>query len=292
VADHLYDPVKRCIYCGVEVLPPGVRRFTDEHIIPGALGGNLVLQEASCKKCQSIINTQFERPILLKEWGYLRIKRNFPIRNHRKRKGAAPTRVELTRKNGQRFFISPVDYSCPVPLYKFKTARIFTGQPRINDNLQWSADILTDHEEEKAMINRFPEWDGCHAILSRPYEFARLIAKISHSYCVAELGFDAFTPWLTEIIRNLSDDYFQFIGGSFDSQDAIPGGDHVTNISFRVLTPLTLMVVADVRLFSQIRTPAYHAAVGLIDLQNPIHVSMFEKHRLNGKIPNLPPGIG
>ena len=56
--NHFYDPVRKCIYCGTDTLPEGFQRFTDEHIFAFGLGGNLVLQEASCRCCQRKINTQ------------------------------------------------------------------------------------------------------------------------------------------------------------------------------------------------------------------------------------------
>ena len=44
---HRYGAVGKCIYCGAE----GVQ-LTDEHIIPEALGGELVIEKASCDLCQ------------------------------------------------------------------------------------------------------------------------------------------------------------------------------------------------------------------------------------------------
>ncbi len=91
--NHYYSPIRECIYCGVTKLPAGVSRFTDEHVIPLALGGNLVLREASCTACARIINKQIETPVLFKEWGYLRIKRGFPSRNKNNKREARKTGV-------------------------------------------------------------------------------------------------------------------------------------------------------------------------------------------------------
>jgi hypothetical protein len=39
-------------------------KLTDEHIIPAALGGNLVLSNASCEECQTECNRSFEQRFL------------------------------------------------------------------------------------------------------------------------------------------------------------------------------------------------------------------------------------
>ena len=102
--EHLYPPVGRCIYCGATSPSPGTERFGDEHIIPLAFGGNLVLREAACKECEKIINREIETPVLFKEWGYLRIKRNFPSR--KKKSLSTRSHVTLRRNDGSPIKIS------------------------------------------------------------------------------------------------------------------------------------------------------------------------------------------
>ena len=275
------------MYCGAAQLPAGVKRFTDEHIIPLALGGNLVLREASCTTCAKIINQQIETPVLLKEWGDFRIKRKFPSRNNKNKRGQRKTHVTLTRNDGRPLQVGIADYSCPVPLYKFKEARIFSGMPRGDDNFHWTMDILADHDAEMEMQRKFPEWNRQHPILTRPYQFARLLAKIAFSYAVAEYGLAGFTPLVIDSILGRSDDFFYTVGGLLDIKEAIAGGDHITDIKILVCSPNRALLVVEVRLFSQIRTPSYHVAVGEIDLENPERIAVFEKHCTNGNMQNL-----
>src|ERR1700730_18119661 len=50
-----YKPVGRCIYCGsLEYSTDSSRPLAEEHIIPLALGGDRILPEASCRKCERI----------------------------------------------------------------------------------------------------------------------------------------------------------------------------------------------------------------------------------------------
>lgn len=276
---HRYEAVEKCIYCGALELPEGATKFGDEHIIPFSLGGNLVLPEASCKACEKVINREIETPINSHEWGNLRASRDFPTRNPKKRR----THVKLKRKDGSAFKAPIKDYSAPTPLYLFSEARILNGLPSGSDHLRWTMKMFTDHDAEMAMKSKFPDWDGVHVIKTRPHEFARLIAKIGHGYATAELGIDTFHPLTTEIIRGISDDYFYTVGGTWDIEAPITGGDHITNIRLLV-EGSSMLVIVDVRLFSQAETPSYHAVVGRIDFQNPLHAAALEKHRNEGKL--------
>lgn len=57
-AQRRFDPVGRCIYCGISDRPLG-----REHIIPYGLDGDLILPRASCGDC-SASTSRFERNCL------------------------------------------------------------------------------------------------------------------------------------------------------------------------------------------------------------------------------------
>ncbi len=284
MARHLYKPVGKCIYCGETELPVDIHRFGDEHIIPFALGGNLILPEASCKSCEKIINRQIETPVSSHEWGFFRSKRTFPTRRKKRRK----THIKLRRVDGGPLNVPVSDYSAPVPLYKFGEARILSGLPPGSDHLRWTMVVLADHDAEMAMQRKYPEWNKQHRLKAQPHEFARLLAKIAYGYVVAEVGLDAFNPLVLGIILGKSDDYFYTVGGAWDIEPAVPNGDHITDIRIKFVSPFHALVIVDIRLFSAIETPSYHVVVGLIDLKNPEHLRAFEKHRLEGKIIVIP----
>jgi hypothetical protein len=276
--------MRRCIYCGTTTLPAGVSRFGDEHIIPLALGGNLILPEACCKICEGIINREIETPVLSQEWGYLRSKRNFPTRKKKKRK----THITLYRHDGSAMSVSVRDYSAPVPVYKFRGPRILTGLPVGFDHLHWTVAMLSSHDDEMAMKQKFPEWNGRHTFKPEPYVFARLLAKIAYGYVAAEWGLEGFDPLgLDLILGRTKDDYFYTVGGTWDIQPPIPGGDHITDIKLEKINPTKFRITVDVRLFSQVATPSYIVVVGHIDMQNPKHFGTLAKHRAHGKIPHF-----
>jgi hypothetical protein len=49
-----FGPVGFCIYCGARGAEDNP--ISDEHIIPEGMGGNLVLEMASCQKCAGVIS--------------------------------------------------------------------------------------------------------------------------------------------------------------------------------------------------------------------------------------------
>ena len=180
------------------------------------------------------------------------------------------------------------DYSCPVPLYKFKEARLLSGELRLNDDFHWTMDVLASHEDEMAMQAKFPDWNRQHSIRTQPIQYARLLAKIAFAYAVAEYGLDGFTPTIQSVILGHSDDCFAVVGGTLDVRAAIPGGDHITNLLLRFRSPTRAFLVVELRLFSQMTTPEYHVVVGEVDLEDQSHRSAFEAFRLAGRFVGLP----
>jgi hypothetical protein len=69
-----YAPVRACIYCGATAGP-----FSDEHIIPLSLGGNLVLPESSCHPCAKITG-RFEMDVARFNFAGFRSRLSFPTR--------------------------------------------------------------------------------------------------------------------------------------------------------------------------------------------------------------------
>jgi 5-methylcytosine-specific restriction endonuclease McrA len=189
---HRYPQVGICIYCGYH----GPLPLTDEHIIPLAFGGTLILPDASCEDCARIINREIETPVCHKEWGLFRAKHRWPTRKPRKRPKSAVIRGDA----GYHQEIAMGEYSAPVPLYRFVEARVSSGLPRGDDDVHWTVSILTNDHEEAEMQRRYPKWDRIRRFKMQPKEFARLLAKIAHAYVVAECGLSGFWPSNCDII--------------------------------------------------------------------------------------------
>lgn len=257
---HRYAPVDQCIYCGTVKLAPGEPRFGDEHIVPFALNGALILPRASCQVCAGIINREIESHMICEEWDSFRVKHGLPTRRPKKRRNT----VSLGSKTGGRIRIPAQEYTAPTPLYEFKVASILSGK-RVPNRLSWTMSVLVDGNEETRLQRRYPLWDRKHCIKPQPYGFARLIAKIAYSYAAAEIRLLRFEPLVRDIILGRSDDYFRFVGSAPESSSSewSHDGRHQFGITMHYVRGVGLIVV-EIKLFSVESTPVYHCVVGEI----------------------------
>jgi len=92
--------------------------------------------------------------------------------------------------------------------------------------------------------------------------FARMLAKIAHSYAVANLGLSAFSPMLPDLILGRSAAAPWLVGGdaSRPPPETDPSLHHV--YLQRCLTSGVEYVLVAVRLFAFVGMPRYHVVVG------------------------------
>lgn len=103
-----YAPVGCCIYCGATS-----GRLSREHIIPYALGGDLVLPYASCAKCADITK-KFEQVCAREVLGPARIRLKLPTRRRYER----PEQLQISciRRDGRQEEFSVASNSFPLVL--------------------------------------------------------------------------------------------------------------------------------------------------------------------------------
>ena len=117
------DPVGVCIYCG------RTEDLSDEHIIPLALGGRLVLPEASCSICAALTSA-FEGSVCRGFMLDARTAGRFPTRRPKER----PTTSTLEIKRGNDFeSIELPSAESPgfLQLPKLKAAAFLNGKPPV-----------------------------------------------------------------------------------------------------------------------------------------------------------------
>ena len=273
---HKYDPIGKCIYCKRTTVS-----LSDEHIVPLAFGGDLILPKSSCMDCAERINSQIEQPILRSDWGNFRIKHECPTRNKNK---VRPSNVELCKPDGFPMEIPIREYSTIVPLYDFNEARIWSRVPaREND---FTMSVLASSNEEVAMQStRYAEWDQAHRFVAKPYSFARWIAKIGYGYAIAELGDRTFVPIVTNTILGDSEDVFALVGGARSPHTGSLSGTYKLKTSFQIKVlvrrcgmRLVGLLIVRVQLLEPLAIPSYHAVVGIIDYANPQDRQEFERY--------------
>ena len=234
------------------------------------------------------MNREIENRLLTEEWALFRAKYGLPTRRPKNRAKA----VLLKSRADGHIRVLANEYTAPVPLYNFATARILSGAEPIPNSQSRTVSVLSDGDEEVHLQKRYALWNGAHAFRVEHYRYARFIAKISYAYAVAEVGLHCFRLLVRDIILGKSDDCFHFVGSEPQEPPPSgwpPGGKHHFAIKFRFVQDNIGLVVVDVKLFAEAGTPVYHAVVGEIDATNPGHFAALEKYRSTGQLILLQP---
>ncbi len=110
-----------CIYCGATAV-----KLADEHAVPLSLGGQHILEGASCRRCADI-TSKFELDVARELWGDARISYDAPSRRKKQRKTHIVLRdpANLDRK----VKVPYRDYPAPMEIYKMAQAGLLQGFP-------------------------------------------------------------------------------------------------------------------------------------------------------------------
>ena len=188
---HTYAAANICIYCNSI---SENKKLTDEHIVPIGLGGKLILPKASCEDC-SKITCAFEGHCLGKKFGDVRFYLNI---KSRKRGIPNSFETEIIDNNGNKIIKKTLRQDLPGILLMFR----FNWIPKILQGLSPAEEF----EGQLCIKSLRPDFDkyinklGGTLNLTKGFgaiPFARMLAKIAHSYAIAELGHNSFKPLLT-----------------------------------------------------------------------------------------------
>ena len=262
----VYQPVWRCIYCGDNTNP---RKLQKEHIVPLSFGGNLVLPKASCRKCGSKTR-EFEEYCARTIYGKLRIKRGLPTRHPDQRPTHLPLDIKFRNKIERRN-LPVADYpDIPIQFPIFQPPGIVRGVKRSDTFEKVLLKILAPrYPDLHKNYQRIKPPDAIafrQQINFRIFPFARLLAKIAHSYAVAELGTEAFSPLLPKLILG-EDNTLPYFVGSAPNQGAVTYGPNVIhnlNVCTRTIRDRTYVSVL-VHLFPHFMFPEYEVITGKVD---------------------------
>lgn len=249
----VYPDVGYCIYCGRSSVP-----LTDEHTIPDGLGGRHILPKASCTACQKTINT-FEQYCMRTFLGNVRASLGIKAAKRRPR---PPASVRVRRKDGTIERVSKPIEELPVfvafPVFPAPFALLGLPAPEIFDGLQW---VRVPADIDRALVD-FDASEFLSEVI-KPQLFARMLAKIAHSHCIAVLGADRFRSVLPPLILNEGMRYIQWVGGSLKIEPPEP--DISFRIDFEIVPRFTdgaLLGVCGIRLFPNLGGPTYRIVIG------------------------------
>lgn len=260
VISKTYLPVGLCIYCGTTEPP-----LSDEHIIPYALGGKLILPTASCDECAKV-TSQVEQQNLRGIYWPSRTHMKLPTRRPRERPKTFEVSVE---KDGVEVVKDlPIadhpglhmafDFDPPHALYGLPPlGMVRTGRLSLRP-------IAEDNERRLARLGGRVTMRAGRVGYDAP-TFARMLAKTGHAYATAELGVGAFHPLLLDaILRNDLSQLAWLVGGK---PSVVPGeGRHRITVDIRRVEvgrySWKSYVVVDLSLFTDLEMPTYTIVAG------------------------------
>src|SRR5438128_2975295 len=162
-----------CIYCGARDVA-----LTNEHVIPLSLGGQHILEGASCRSCADI-TSRFERDVARDMWGDARNSYNVQSR----RRGQRKTHKVLfdPAKPSRQVKIPYAEYPAPMMFYKMGPAGLLEGMPDTVDmSHRWQLTTVTDDVKAKGFQEKFGV-PLTARVRHMPESFARLLARLG--YC-------------------------------------------------------------------------------------------------------------
>jgi hypothetical protein len=163
-------------------------------------------------------------------------------------------------------------------MYKFGRASILQDLPPGTGIFEWVPYGIASREEGTAFVAKHGG-NVVFGVKIVPVELARMLAKIAHSFAVAELGWGSFDPIPQNVDTILcrTDDVAYTVGGEMELSSPVPDAGHLTFASVWVRPFRSPMLIIDIRLFASIDTPNFHVAVGTLDLSKPRHLSIFRE---------------
>jgi hypothetical protein len=213
----------------------------------------MVLPRASCKICAEV-TSRFERTVARAMYGPFRLKHGMQSRHPGKR----PDKLALSvTKAGstEEATMGVAEYPLTYLGAHLPEPGLLRGAPLTASNPELTLEIRGDPAVIKAGVQSL---DAESVGLSALFYWKALclqIAKVAHSYAVAQVGLGSFTPYLPDIILGRSPFVSHYVGGT----SADTSGPEL-EMWLQPVAHLNVLTVR-VRLLAG-RLPPYQAVVG------------------------------
>ena len=260
----IYPDANRCIYCLATET-----KLTTEHVIPHGIGGRIEFPKASCLSCNRITSareTQFQNEAM----SDLKTVLRFPPRKRQVRRGNI--RIDVSREDATWERVSVAATQAPsyllLPIYP---------EPELIQGSAWESrpvfvGTIFNPKAGLALANKHGKFRG-KQIRFDPNSFALMLAKIAHSYAVAEADqrfIDGMTFPLPEMILNSVSRFpTEYVGSETGpTPPAATDSLHEIGVFYGERHGRGLLIVK-IRLFAGWpRTPTYLVVVGTRALKN------------------------
>lgn len=246
-----------CIYCGRADAP-----LTDEHVVPYSIGGELVLKDASCRKCAAI-TSRFELKVMRELWGTARVAFDAPTRRRARRRKEVLT---MPPGSGLGSDVIPTsEYPAGFVFYTMGIAGVLQGLSDDDDESGiWRMEVIDDDERREKFLAKYPERSLSLIFRHVPSDFARMIIKIGYGQMLTMLSPCDFRPLCVPYILGYLDNVSRIVGMNPERERPVPDRGYILkNFGFGTLDKITLL--ASVRLLANTQTPTYHVVVGEVN---------------------------
>jgi hypothetical protein len=244
---HSYQGDGRCVFC---LQTFDTDQLTDEHIIPEAINGTLLIRRGACREHARQSNRDYENPALNSDLLLPRL-----LLELKGKRGGAPKdlrhlppvfRGDVTMTAvpmEERLLDFPVElYPKTFHLLKFQSPGLLAGVDRGAEIQELTLEFYNIGGKGLSDVTVMqPRQNG---------PFAKTIAKIGYCYAAAEKGLDAFDgDDVRALLRGERDDVYNFVGNSASSTHLTK--DTLHGLYFREINGY-LVVLVD--LFASCRT--------------------------------------
>jgi hypothetical protein len=278
-----FESVGKCIYCSAV----GVK-LTDEHIIPAALDGKVIFRKSSCEVCSKITGA-FEGVVCRTNFGNFRTKNKFFTRRKKERpKEHFP--MNAIKINGEKTVVNMPIHLWPAPLtmVALDMPTILSKKPFTGVPISKIYPYYTEDEIKNALDKcDLPDIDEVEFAKFDMVSFARMLAKIGHSYLTAFLGVDNFEPLVLDIMRGKMDFASHFIGGNLELSPPEPGQIHLIDVNCIVELGRPTLWVIGIKLFHDLKSPYYLVVAGYANPTKLKHAVAVEEHMKNTEFPQV-----
>jgi hypothetical protein len=252
----VFSPVHRCIYCPND----GSDGLGDEHIIPFALNGTQILPQASCHECERI-TSYLDGFIARSVFWHVRTSAGMQSRSGLPDEFPVILKFEGGRE--EKVMVPSVIAPLTLVLPKFRMPTLLSGaKPDGNFRFTYTTWMRTSTEFDEFVRARGAK-SGEVEVSIKPQQFSRALAKIAHSYAVARLGLQGFTPLLVDLIHQRNVERApELVGSDTETPPASYGVLHELD-----LIPNPKFVIVRIRLFAsssagETATPVYIIVAG------------------------------
>jgi hypothetical protein len=296
-----YPPVGHCIYCGVYS-----KKLTKEHIIAhGLAGDSLILPKSSCRDCADKTRDS-ETACLRHLWWPFRTRMGLPSSGKQPPESFTVRQMKVTKTHDDgsiesydkiaETIVEPMEFPLVFLALKFSFPGLIIGR---DPNAGIDNEVIGRISNEEVRKFAPGDKDGFRIAPMNVDAYCRMLAKIAHSYAVAELGPNSFRPVLREFIRGkILEQAWHWIG----SDTAVPPAEqHLHDIQWSAPTVNGInYVMVSLRLFSFIGSPRYHLIVGELTrpldqlpfLQQPLYTIDVKAPLPLGELVPLNQGLG